>query len=109
MVVKLCNAFSLNMLKRGNAQVSIKQVSLEEVKRLIEREGFVSFIGHDDTARLLSNLLELHVPANRQSLLLEDGEVLLVAQYHGPRLPEGATTLPPGANINWFLITISYT
>jgi hypothetical protein len=31
---------------------------------------------------------------------------MLVAQYTGPRLPEGATTLPPGAKIRFILVLI---
>ncbi|MBI2642124.1 MAG: hypothetical protein HYW96_00935 [Candidatus Wildermuthbacteria bacterium] len=33
-----------------------------------------------------------------------DGYPILVAQYVGSRLPEGATTLPTGARIIWFLV-----
>lgn len=107
MVIKLSNAFSLNMLKESGAYISVRQIPPEEAKRLLEG-GFVSFIGHDDTARLLSALLGLPISTNRQSLVLEDGETLLVAQYRGPRLPEGATTLPPGARVDWFLVSVWY-
>ena len=31
-------------------------------------------------------------------------DALIVAQYRGPRLPEGATELPPGAKLEFWLV-----
>lgn len=56
----------------------------------------ISAIGHADTARVVSNILNRDVQANRISLTLSEGDTLYVAQLTGGRLPEGATTLPEG-------------
>ena len=64
----------------------------------------VSCIGHADTAAILSGILGMDLPPNRVSVKLTDHDTLLVGQYIGPRLPEGATTLPEGATIEWWVI-----
>lgn len=48
----------------------------------------------------------MEVPVNRASYTLVPGEKLLVAQYKGPRLPEGATKLPEGATIEFYLVLL---
>lgn len=63
-----------------------------------------SAIGHADTARIVSGMLGVELPANRQSVKLARGEKMIVAQYTGPRLPEGATALPAGAEIEFVLV-----
>lgn len=68
--------------------------------------GFESCIGHADTAAVISNLLGVDLPMNRQSVTLEENETVVVAQYTGPRLPEGATELPEGATITFWQVTI---
>jgi hypothetical protein len=63
-----------------------------------------SAIGHADTARIVSGMLGVELPANGQSVKLARGEKMIVAQYTGPRLPEGATALPAGAEIEFVLV-----
>ena len=38
---------------------------------------------------------------------LKEGDVALVGQYSGPRLPEGATTLLEGATIKWMVVVVN--
>ena len=92
----ISNAFSLNM------------VPVHLLSRLRFEEGYepnpaalVSVVGHADTAALLG------VPCNRQTLTLDEGDILVVAQYKGPRLPEGTTVLPEGARFDWVLVTFA--
>jgi hypothetical protein len=68
----------------------------------------MSIIGHDDTAVLLTSLLQEHVPKNRVSTSLCDGDTVIVAQYNGTRLPEGATSLPEGATIRWMKVQCTF-
>lgn len=63
-----------------------------------------SCIGHADTAKVLSSILEMDIPTNRVTVQLRENEKCIVAQYIGPRLPEGATVLPEGATIKFFLV-----
>jgi len=104
----LGNALSINMLPIGfKGLLRIEEVSLEEAKALLQEEGFMSAVGHESTARLLTSLLGLDVPFSRTNVTLEKGVRLIVSQYRGPRLEEGATELPPGASITFYLVEIA--
>ena len=99
----LLNAFSLNMLA-GNADIHVRQVSLK-VARNLARDA-TSAVGHGDTAAVFSDVLGVPVPCNRASVSLGDRDTALVGQYSGPRLAEGATTLPEGAAIKWMVVAV---
>ena len=100
----ILNAFSLNMLV-GNADISVREVSKSVAASLAC--GCTSAVGHADTASMFSAVLGVPVPCNRATVALKPGDVALVGQYSGPRLPEGATTLPEGATIKWMVVTIA--
>lgn len=107
----ISNAFSLNMVHPEIAAIgySIKVTPLSALDAfdLIEeaKVPIVSAVGHPDMAEVLSDHLLLEIPMNRISVQLMPEDELLVAQYVGPRLPEGATQLPEGATIKWFFVT----
>ena len=101
------NGFSLNMLGSGilyGTQIQVKPVSAELVARMPVKSG----IGHTDTAALVSGILGRDIQANRATISLWPGETIVVAQYLGPRLPEGATVLPEGAAVKFVLVTIGH-
>ena len=94
----LLNAFSLNMFNPSDCFPVFREVSIDEVKT----HQIESAIGHADTARVLSNILGVDISTNRISVTLAKGDSAIVAQYIGPRLPEGATQLPEGATIKFY-------
>ena len=100
----ILNAFSLNMLV-GNADIVVREVS-QKVAAILA-DACVSAVGHADTAAVFSSVLGVPVPCNRATVVLKDGDLALVGQYSGPRLPEGATTLPEGATIKWLVVRVS--
>lgn len=104
--MKIANAFSLNMLADADFTVKVRTMTLDEVKHTLS-EGCESCVGHAETAAVISNLVGLSVPTNRATVRLERGDEMIVAQYIGPRLQEGATTLPQGATIKFFHLVIS--
>jgi hypothetical protein len=63
-----------------------------------------SAVGHADTAFLFANELGLPILPNRVSVKLKAGECALIGQYIGSRLPEGCTSLPEGARIEWWIV-----
>jgi len=85
----LANAFSINMLNVTDEEIKIKvkKISLEEAKKILS-SGFVSAIGHASTAQLLSQMLNMEVPANRVEIKLAPGQLLVVFQLMA-RLQEG--------------------
>ncbi len=105
----VANAFSLNMLPQGEEDLSfrVQKLTLNEVRELVFIQEYKSCIGHADTASVVSSLLGVTVQTERMNVVFTGQTKILVAQYKGPRLPEGATTLPPGATIEWLLVTRS--
>lgn len=101
----LLNALSLNMLPEDGGLVRYAPVDLEGARAVLSR-GFASAIRHEDLARLLTGLLGVPVPANQATVSLGPGSQVVVAQYKGPRLPEGATALPEGAEIAFYLVEV---
>lgn len=97
--VKILNAFSINMLP-GDCNVSFEKIIPYKGEK-----GFESYIGHADTAAVISDVLGVDLPMNRQSVTLERDETVIVAQYTGPRLPEGSTRLPEGATITFWQVS----
>jgi hypothetical protein len=110
----ISNAFALSMLDRdeqcGNGQrpprtprpcPDPRDFLNDATARGVEVE---SIVGHADTAAIFSTILNHPVAHNRATIKLGPGDLLLVGQYVGPRLPEGATELPEGATIEWWTI-----
>jgi hypothetical protein len=98
----LCNAFSLSMLQ-GDATVRIKEVPSdvwEAYADSLDCSDVVSAVGHADTAAVLG------VPMSRINVSLGVGDVCLVAQLQGGRLPEGSTTLPEGFAFKYFKVCV---
>ena len=101
----LLNAFSLNMLAEFPSQPLFEEVSQDEALQSLGK-GFISAVGHADTAAVFSEQLKIEVQTNRVSVSLAKGDTAIIGQYRGPRLPEGATTLPEGASILWLRVTL---
>jgi len=111
-MIYLANAFSINMLDFNSPnsapEVRFVPIKLEQVRKRLCDNNFTSAIGHVDTAAVVANLLDLSVQANRITVKLGPYDSLIVAQYNGPRLQEGATTLPADASITFLRCTINY-
>lgn len=101
----LGNGFSLSMLPKG-ANPGISEVTPDYIGVILRRYDVRSIVGHENTAAILSDIFEFYIPFNRETISLEEGDVFYVAQYSGPRLPEGATALPEGASFRYFEIRI---
>lgn len=105
------NAFSLNMLADLSVVNDIivqpingSQKSLQEILR--DYPDYQSAVGHADTANVFSSVIGKSIPMNRTTVVLDTSTALLVGQYKGERLAEGATTLPEGATIQWVLVEL---
>jgi len=90
MATFISNAFSISMISPLPPQgrtVKVRPISLEEAKSLL-REGYISAVGHESTARVMSALLGVDIPPNRVSITLGPGDRALVFQL-SVRLAEG--------------------
>ena len=105
----LSNAFSISMIMemiwedKGDNFAGLP-LSFKEIQPDAIPADLYSVVGHPDTARVLSGILGHDVPFNRETYKVQPGDVLYVAQYSGPRLPEGATQLPEGSNIRFYKV-----
>ena len=100
------NAFSLSMLS-ADGTLRCQRASIEQVRHWVAQTRPTSFMGHADIARIVSEQLAVYdIPVNRTNIKLQPGDNAIIAQYMGARLPEGATELPEGARIEYFLVAI---
>ncbi len=98
----IVNSFSFNMVEVQDFMlVRAEKISCSDIPKDV-----VSAIGHADTARVVSGILGFEVACNRMQVSLKPGDILYLAQYKGPRLPEGATTLPEGATLEFLRVQL---
>ena len=131
----IANSFSLNMIHSFPAIPVIGEVTLAEVRAAVTTgmldtgEGYgnwllsdvIGGIGHADTAAIVDASLGIFhcdtenrkvfdtqaTTSGRITVTLTPSDVLYVAQYRGPRLPEGTTVLPEGSTIQWYEIRLA--
>lgn len=76
-------------------------ITKEKAAEIVAEQHPISVVGHQVTADVFASELNWPVPFNRETVALDDRDALLVGQYRGPRLEEGAKFLPEGAEIHW--------
>jgi len=106
MTVYLANAFSLSMITPPST-LSVIEAGEDEVKRVIT-SGFVSAIGHEATAKIISTQLSIQVPVNRISIQLKPSDILVVFQLL-TRLPEGKVLSEDEmkqVTAKWYVVTV---
>ena len=84
----IASAFSLSMLSELPATVKVQEITPESARLLMYSEEWESVIGHEGTARVLSEILATEIRANRKAVKLAEGDGLIVFQLLR-RLPEG--------------------
>jgi hypothetical protein len=85
--VYVSNAFSLQMVTGDDVTIRIRKGSIEEVKQLLQKRQFISAVGHESTAKLMSILLGIPINVNRITITLKPGDILIVFQLRTGRLP----------------------
>ncbi|MGM0439409.1 MAG: STIV orfB116 family protein [Patescibacteria group bacterium] len=102
----VCNSFSIQMLDINNrTEVVFQPLTKEEVIQELS-SGFKSALGHEDTAQVVSNDLDLTVEFNREFISIDETDQVIVAQIEGGRLPEGSTTLPSDFNLKYYMVEV---
>ncbi len=109
-MIVIGNAFSLKMLTREKtSQLTVTPSSQEEVKEILARSPFKSIIGHEGNAQLLSSLLGVEIPVNRETFKLTSEDTLIVGMPSGGRLPEGKVLSREeleAIQLDWFIIQL---
>lgn len=99
----IVNAFSLNMVASlaGNFSIHFEPIAPADIPRDVQ-----SGLGHDDIVYFVNQATGLNLEKNRCNNEFTHGDVFYIAQYIGPRLAEGSTTLPEDATIKYFKVTV---
>lgn len=71
-----------------NGIYSIQDIAVETVKSYIKECGFISAIGHEATAQIMSELLGVEVPMNRIQFHQQVGQIAVAFKLN-IRPPEG--------------------
>ena len=61
--------------------ISSKKISLEEAKEWVKKGDFISAVGHESTAKLLSELLGVEIKPNRIFVDMQKGDEALAIQF----------------------------
>ncbi|MDR5659046.1 YddF family protein [Serpentinicella sp. ANB-PHB4] len=61
-----------------NGTYSIQDIEVEEARNYINNNGFISAIGHEATAKIMSALLGVKIPMNRIQFQQEVGQIAIV-------------------------------
>lgn len=105
----LLNALPGALIPADGALLSITPLQgrdLQDLARAVAKGEVLSAVGHADTAALIGGLLGAPVSMARVSVPpMTAGTRHFVALYQGPRLPEGATTLPAGASVAFYRLS----
>jgi len=90
MTIYLFNApiVPINYDKYDRAVVRFRRISIDEAKEFLSRHEFISAIGHEGTARLLTELLGIPITVNRITVQLEENDIFIAFMLK-QRLPEG--------------------
>jgi len=111
-MLRLVNAISLNMLGE-DCTLKCERILLERAKEIWQNPAKIYgldkevVIGHQDLAAIVGPLMGSVFGASRATVQLNPEDECLVAQYTGPRLPEGTTKLPEGAKIIWWHVRVT--
>lgn len=61
----------------------LEDITLEEAKELVSKNELDSAIGHDSTAKVMTTLLDVEVPVNRQMFCQQPAQKALVFKLNG--------------------------
>lgn len=81
----------VNFDEVSEAKISLRRINIEEAKQIAKQimsKGFISAIGHEGTAQLLSKLLGIQIPTNRITVFMKPGDCG-IHFFLKQRLPEG--------------------
>ena len=102
--MKIFNALSGQMVD-APCMMALDKVSSSQAAAMLAEE-VESYIGHAETATVISEELGVEIPFARRFGHLSIGERAIVAQVKGGRLPEGATSLPKEMWIEYLLVEV---
>lgn len=64
-------------------EYKLENITLEQAKELVSTSTLDSAVGHQSTADIMTELLEVEIPMNRQMFVQEKGQKSLVFKLNG--------------------------
>ena len=86
-MIYLTNVFSIGMIPLSKATITMKEINLEEVKKLVSTESKIA-VNHQSIADVLSYFLDEEILPYRENIILTKDDSLIVFQL-SVRLREG--------------------
>ena len=80
-------AIPVNFDEWDEVKVVLRRITVQEARDLM-REGFISAVGHESTAKILSQILGIDVPCERRTVFMEPGDIG-IHFFLKSRVPEG--------------------
>ena len=71
------NSATLPLKEGGKYLIKARQLSIQEASEMLKREKFISAVGHESTAKALSNIFNVEIPYSRTQIFLGDGDKLI--------------------------------
>jgi len=103
----IVNSISLQMINGAKeGAFEFKQISADEVVEMLSRNKYLSCIGHEDTAKYLSELLGVELIHNPLTLRVENGAQMIVCQYCKGRLRKNISFTPDA--FKFYLVKVNY-
>jgi hypothetical protein len=79
----------INFDEYAEARVKLRKITISEAREILaSTTDFVSAVGHEATAKLLSQLLGIQIPAERRTIFMRPGDKA-IHFFLKVRLPEG--------------------
>ncbi|WP_243156086.1 YddF family protein [Clostridium sp. C2-6-12] len=72
-----------------NGLYRISDITVDDAKKLVLENGFISAIGHEATAKCISDTFNINIPMNRIDFKQEIGQKAIVFKLN-KRPPEGS-------------------
>ena len=74
-----------------NGLYRVSDLSIRDAKKLLRENGYISAIGHESTAKIISELMEMDIPMNRIDFTQMVGQKAVVFKLN--RRPKEGTVL----------------
>ena len=73
----ILNSATLPLKSGKEYTIKAKELTIEEAKEILQAEPFISAVGHEATAKALTNVFGVEIPLNRIQIFLDKGDKLL--------------------------------
>lgn len=74
-----------------NGLYRVSDISISEAKLLLQKNGYVSAVGHEATAAIMTNIMGMEIPKNRINFIQMVGQKAVVFKLN--RRPEEGSVL----------------